>query len=423
MASLLLGCVGDDFTGSTDLANTLVRNGMRTVQLLGVPTEDTPVPDADAIVVALKSRTAPVTDAVAESLAALRWLQRAGAKQFFFKYCSTFDSTPAGNIGPVADALMDALGAEFSIACPAFPENKRTIYQGHLFVGEQLLSDSSMRNHPLTPMTDANLVRVLQAQTRHKVCMVPLSVVRRGVKEIRAAFQRLAAGGVRYAIVDAIEDSHLLDIGAACTELRLITGGSGIALGLPENFRRRGVLQSNSAADSLPEIGGLGAVIAGSCSQATLGQIEHFKQLRPSLYLNVLQIAENPCKVDEAIDWARSRIKDGPLLVYGSAPPDEVKRIQATLGAERAGALVEDSLARVAKALVGAGVRKLVVAGGETSGAVAKALGIRGIHIGPQIDPGVPWTVSMDEPRIALALKSGNFGAENFFSKSLGMIR
>src|SRR5262245_37348430 len=254
----LLGCIADDLTGATDLANMLMRGGMRTLQLIGVPPVSQPLPGADAIVVALKSRTIPASAAVKQSLAAFEALEKSGARQYFFKYCSTFDSTDAGNIGPVADALLAALGAKFTIACPAFPENGRTIYQGHLFVGRQLLSDSSMRHHPLTPMTDANLVRVLSRQTKAKVDLVPLSRVREGAASIAEAFARLTAGGVTYAIVDATEDRHLLEIGAACADLQLLTGGSGIALGLPENFRRRDLLRTKSDADSMPDIGGSG---------------------------------------------------------------------------------------------------------------------------------------------------------------------
>jgi 3-dehydrotetronate 4-kinase len=424
MASrLLLGAIGDDFTGSTDLANTLVRTGMRTVQLLGVPQRGTPIPDVDALVIALKSRTAPAADAVRESLAALDWLKAAGASQFFFKYCSTFDSTPQGNIGPVADALLEALGAPFTIACPAFPENKRSIYQGHLFVGEQLLSESSMRDHPLTPMTDANLVRVLQAQTAGKVGLVSYVTVNQGAASINAAFESLSRQGVRYAIVDAIEDRHLIEIAGACADLPLVTGGSGIALGLPENFRRKALLAAAHAADQLPSVGGLSAVIAGSCSQATLGQIAAMKKTSAAFYVDALKLGAGGDQANAALEWAKPELEQGPVLVYASAPPEEVKRIQTTLGAQRAGALIEDTLAKVALGLVGAGVRKLVVAGGETSGAVVKALGVRGIRIGPQIDPGVPWTVSMDEPRIALALKSGNFGAEDFFLKALALVK
>ena len=335
MSKLLLGCIGDDFTGSTDLANTLVRNGMRTVQLLGVPHAKTPVPDADAIVVALKSRTAPVAEAVAESLAALSWLQAAGAQQFFFKYCSTFDSTAEGNIGPVADALLAELNINFTIACPAFPENNRTIFNGHLFVGEQLLSDSSMCNHPLTPMADASLVRVLQAQTKGKVGLVKYTTVKQGAEAIRAAFGKLTSEGCRYAIVDAVEDKHLFDIGAACSNMKLITGGSGVALGLPENFRRAGLLTSSAVADQLPRVAGLSAVIAGSCSQATLGQIAAMSKTHPSFYVDALAIAGGVDVAAQALAWARPKLAAGPVLIFASESPNEVKEIQAKVGKEK----------------------------------------------------------------------------------------
>ncbi|HEY7688941.1 MAG TPA: 3-oxo-tetronate kinase, partial [Dongiaceae bacterium] len=372
----LLGCIADDLTGATDLANMLVRGGMRTLQIIGVPAAGAALPEADAIVVALKSRTIPAAEAVAQSLAAFDALQRAGTRQLVFKYCSTFDSTDAGNIGPVADALLAALGAKFTIACPAFPENGRTIYQGHLFVGSQLLSDSSMRHHPLTPMTDADLVRVLGRQTKAKVDLVPLSTVRDGAASIAEAFARLTAGGVTYAIVDATEDRHLLEIGAACADLPLLTGGSGIALGLPENFRRRGLLRTKSDPGSMPEIGGSGAVVAGSCSAATLGQIENFTKSHPALKLEPLAIAEGKATAASALAWAKPLLPKGPVLVYASAPPEDVAAVQAKLGRERAGALVEETLADIAAGLVAAGVRRLVVAGGETSGAVVQRLGV-----------------------------------------------
>ncbi len=418
---LLLGCIGDDFTGSTDLANTLVRNGMRTVQLLGVPDDEANVPDADAIVIALKSRTAPVKDAIAESLAARRWLQRRGAKQLFFKYCSTFDSTDQGNIGPVADALLEGLG-NFSVACPAFPENKRTIYKGHLFVGDVLLSDSPMRNHPLTPMTDASLVRVLGRQTDGKVGLIELNVVKQGATSVRAAIERLIKEGYRYAILDATEDSHLAILGEACSDLPLITGGSGIALGLPENFRRAGLLAPNTQADTLPEAGGLAAVIAGSCSVATLGQIAFMQRSHPSFKLDPVKLAAGEDQVAAALEFAQAKLAQGPVLIYASASPEEVKQAQQVLGKERASEVIETAQGKIAQELVKAGVRKFVIAGGETSGAVVSALKVKALQIGPQIDPGVPWTMSMGEPKIALALKSGNFGSEDFFLKALKCI-
>jgi len=419
----LLGCIADDLTGATDLANMLVRGGMRTIQVIGVPPGGGALPEADAIVVALKSRTIPPAEAVTQSLAAFAALKAAGTRQYFFKYCSTFDSTDAGNIGPVADALLAALGAKFAIACPAFPENGRTIYQGHLFIGRQLLSDSSMRDHPLTPMTDSNLVRVLGRQTRARVGLVPLSVVSEGATAIEAAFARLTAEGVTYAIVDATEDRHLLEIGAACVDLPLITGGSGIALGLPENFRRRGLLEATGDADKLPKVGGSAAVLAGSCSAATLGQIEAFAKSHAALKLDPLALAAGKASAAEALAWAKPRLAAGPLLIYASAPPADVGEIQAKLGRERAGALVEQALAEIAAGLVAAGARRLVVAGGETSGAVVQRLGVATLRIGAQIDPGVPWTFSLGEPRLALALKSGNFGGADFFEKARGMVQ
>jgi uncharacterized protein YgbK (DUF1537 family) len=420
--ALLLGCIADDLTGATDLANTLVRQGMRTVQVIGVPDADAPLPDADAIVVALKSRTIPAAEAVAMSRAALERLRTAGARQFFFKYCSTFDSTDQGNIGPVADALLADLGESFTIACPAFPENQRTIYLGHLFVGRVLLSDSSMRTHPLTPMTDANLVRVLGRQTKAKVDLVPFAVVSQGPQAVAAEFARLRAAGVAHAVVDAVEDRHLLDIGTACAELKLVTGGSGIALGLPENFRRQGLLSTTGTADALPKVAGKEAVIAGSCSAATLLQIEQMKRTRPAFAIDPVALAADEGLAGRAIAWARERLANGPVLIYASAPPDEVARIQQTLGRERAGELIEHALAEIAAGLVAAGGRRLVVAGGETSGAVVQRLGAKALRIGPQIDPGVPWTVSIGEPALALALKSGNFGTPDFFTKAFAML-
>ncbi len=415
--TLLLGAIADDFTGATDLANTLVRQGMRTVQLIGVPTHVVPE-NVDALVVALKSRTIPAADAVAQSLAALRWLKTAGARQILFKYCSTFDSTDQGNIGPVADALLDALGADFTVFCPAFPENGRTIYRGYLFVGEVLLSESGMRDHPLTPMRDANLRRVLARQTPHKVGLVPLAVVSRGAAAVRAEFARLRGEGCRHAILDAVSDADLLTLGEALADLDLVTGGSGIALGLPENFRRAGLLARTQQADRLPPVRGAAAVISGSCSTATLAQVAAMRRTQPVFDVDPLALAAGEPVAAQALDWAESRLGDKPLLISASAPPERVRAVQERLGRERAGNLVEAALAEITRGLVARGVRRLVIAGGETSGAIVQALGIAGLRIGRQIDPGVPWTASLGEPVLALALKSGNFGREDFFMRA-----
>lgn len=414
---VLLGCIADDFTGATDLCNTLVRNGMRAVQLIGVPRADLELPDAEAVIVALKSRTIPAGEAVEQSLEALRWLRAAGASQILFKYCSTFDSTDAGNIGPVGDALLEELSG-IAIVCPAFPETGRTIYRGHLFVGDALLSDTHMRTHPLTPMTDSSLVRVLQRQSRRKVGLVGWPVVRKGAEAIRVALDELRKSGHGYAVTDAIEDADLVELGHAVAEAPLLTGGSGIAMGLPDNFRAAGLLQAGAVADSLPAIRGHAAVLAGSCSAATLGQVEAMAKTHPALRLDPETLAE-PAAAEKALAWALPKLPEGPVLIYASAPPEQVSAVQAKLGRERAGELVETALARIAQGLVEAGVRRLVVAGGETSGAVVKALGIEGLRIGAQIDPGVPCTVTLGEPALALALKSGNFGAVDFFTKAL----
>jgi len=414
---LLLGCIADDFTGATDLANNLVRAGMQVVQTIGVPSA--PVADVDALVVALKSRTIPAGDAVAQSLAALRWLRAQGCRQFYFKVCSTFDSTADGNIGPVAEALLQELGADFCCVTPAFPENARTVYKGYLFVGDVLLSESGMRNHPLTPMADASLVRVMQAQSRGKVGLIEHAVVRAGSDAIRQRIVQLRAEGVRFGIVDAIADADLMVLGQALADAPLVVAGSGVAIGLPQNHG----LQPSPAAAALPPARGLQAIVSGSCSLATQQQVADFQQAGGAAYvIDPLQLAHHhDAIVQAALDWAAPRLAQGPVLVYSTATPDAVRAVQHQLGAHDAGALVEQALAAIGKGLIERGVRQLVVAGGETSGAVVQALGVRQMRIGPQIDPGVPWCFAKAaacDTDLHLALKSGNFGSADFFRKS-----
>jgi 3-dehydrotetronate 4-kinase len=416
---MLLGAIADDFTGATDLASMLVRGGMRTVQLIGVPRAGEPAPDADAIVVALKSRTAPVRQAVDESLAALDWLRKAGCRQFFFKYCSTFDSTDSGNIGPVADALIAALGCGFALACPAFPANARSVYLGHLFVGNVLLNESGMEHHPLTPMTDANLVRVLSRQTDGTVGLVPYATVDQGALAIRQAMTALKEQGRRYAIVDAVSDSHLLAIGEAAEHHALITGGSGVAMGLPANFRRGGSLAEQGDAAALPDVDGHEAVLAGSCSRATLGQVGFAREHVPVLQLDPLATPDASQMIADARDWLTGKLGATPVVVAASAPPDQVAALQQRLGRDEASALIEQTLAEIAEHLVMHGVRRLVVAGGETAGAVVSRLGVRSLRIGAEIDPGVPWTYAEGSGApMLLSLKSGNFGGRDFFLKA-----
>lgn len=420
---MLLGAIADDFTGATDLASMLVRNGMRTVQLIGVPPRHAAPPDADAVIVALKTRTAPVEQAVRESLDVLGWLRENGCRQFFFKYCSTFDSTDQGNIGPVADALIAKLGCGFALACPAFPANARSVYQGYLFAGSVLLNESGMEHHPLTPMKDANLVRVLGRQTDGTVGLVPYAIVGRGAMAIRDAMTALKESGRRYAIIDAVSDEHLVDIGEAAAKHTLITGGSGIAMGLPANFRRAGLLPERADPGALPRVDGHSAVLAGSCSRATLGQIEAAREQVPVLELDPLLHPDAAALSAQAIEWMAAKLDSAPVVITASATPEKVSALQERLGRDAAGALVEHTLANVAEALYARGVRRLVVAGGETSGAVVARLGVRSLRIGAEIDPGVPWTYAEGarEP-LLLALKSGNFGARDFFTKSFEVL-
>ncbi|RZL96177.1 MAG: four-carbon acid sugar kinase family protein [Variovorax sp.] len=419
--TILLGCIADDFTGATDLANNLVRAGMRVVQTIGVPAEPLDR-EVDAVVVALKSRTIAPAEAVAQSLQALRWLQAQGARQIYLKSCSTFDSTPAGSIGPVTEALMEALGCDFTIATPAFPDNQRTVFKGHLFVGDVLLSESGIRNHPLTPMTDANLVRVLQAQTQRRAGLVDHRSVAAGEAAIRARIAELQADGVGIAIVDAVSNDDLLCLGLALRDLPLVTGGSGVALGLPANFGIRPSVQSAM----LPPARGRQAIVSGSCSTATNAQVaESMGSGGAALALEPLRIAAGEDVVGEALAWAGLRLADGPVLVYSTAPPEAVQGIQARVGVEEAGAMVERTIARIACGLVEQGVRQLVVASGETSGACVQALGISRLLIGQQIDPGVPWchTASPLAPDgLHVTLKSGNFGTPDFFRKALRVL-
>lgn len=412
----ILGVIADDFTGATDIAGMLVKGGMRTIQTIGVPAKGTIPDDVDAVVVALKTRSIPAADAVAQSLAALKVLQDAGCVRFFFKYCSTFDSTDAGNIGPVGDALLDALKAKQAIYCPAFPVNGRTIFFGHLFVGDVLLSDSHMRHHPLTPMTDASLVRVLARQTPHKVGLVPLKQVQSGSAVLREALDRLAADGVRHVVVDAVADTDLGIIGEAIGDDTLVTGGSGVALGLPAAYRRRGLMAHRSGADALPKTEGASAVLAGSCSAATLGQIKAFKGAH--LALDTDAICRGEDVAGKALAWAKGKLGKAPILLSASDTPEAVKALQAKYGIEKSSQAIEKTMAALACGLVEAGVGRLVVAGGETSGAVVGALDVTALRIGPEIDPGVPWTASVGARPLLLALKSGNFGAPDFFTKA-----
>lgn len=414
---MLLGCIADDFTGASDLANTLAKTGFRTTQFIGVP--DGPAArDCEAGVVALKSRSIAAVEAVAQSLAALDWLKAQGCQQFLFKYCSTFDSTPEGNIGPVGEALAEALGARGVAVCPVFPATGRRLFMGHLFVGDKLLSESGMEHHPLNPMTDPDLRRWLRRQTRHDVGHVAWPTVAQGAAAIRTALAASAAKGEWLTVVDAIEDRDLLALGEALDGAVLLTGGSGIALGLAANFAKSGRLEKRGSA--FRPHGGPAAVLAGSCSGATLGQVAAFKAGHPALAVEVEGLMAGEITVPGALDFMQANLPRTPLC-YSSAPPEAVQRAHQRHGRAEVAERVESFFGGLARGLADLGIGRLVVAGGETSGAVVTALGLRAFDIGPEIAPGVP-ALSTPEGALAIALKSGNFGGPDFFAKALAVL-
>ncbi|MEM9318271.1 MAG: 3-oxo-tetronate kinase [Pseudomonadota bacterium] len=402
-----LGCIGDDFTGSSDLANTLAKAGMSAVQYVGVPNQPAD-PEIGAGVVALKSRSIPAVDAVAQSLDALSWLKDQGCTQFFFKYCSTFDSTPQGNIGPVTEALADALAADRVIVCPAFPGTGRSIYQGHLFVDDTLLNASGMEAHPLTPMTDPDIRRWLSLQSRGSIGHVDASDVFAGSAAISAGLDREHDAGHRLIVVDAIRDADLVDIGAAAADLALVTGGSGVAMGLPANFGCKAgpvAWQGQS---------GPAIVLSGSCSRATRNQVAAHCATNPAREIDVSHVLGGNLLPREVADWLLQQ--PGIPLAYSSAEPSVVSATQDRFGREKTSAALEGFFAEVARLTVAGGVTRLITAGGETSGAVVEGLALRELAIGPEIDPGVP--ALRARPDLTLALKSGNFGGAKFFQKA-----
>jgi uncharacterized protein YgbK (DUF1537 family) len=424
--TLSLGCIADDYTGASDLANTLTRAGLRTVQTIGVPSGDLALPEVDAVVVSLKSRSIEAGLAVSRSRSAEKWLRQRGADHVLFKICSTFDSTDAGNIGPVMDALRADAGEKIVLVTPAFPETGRTIYMGNLFVGSVPLNESPLKDHPLNPMHDSNLVRVLARQSRTRVGLVGLADIARGPDAVRAALADLAAKGFGAAIADAVFDRDLEIIGAVALEHRLSVGASGIGLGLARALvAARGVKSSVPNAVSDDPIGGPAAGLAGSCSQATLQQIANAEKTMPVLHLDSEQAVSGKAEVQHALAWAIERLGKGPVLIASSATPDQVAALQARHGRDAAGHAIEQAMADIAEGLVRSGVRRLVVAGGETSGAVVDRLGIPGFLVGAEIAAGVPVlrAVGARDGAMLLALKSGNFGGPEFFADALGLMR
>jgi uncharacterized protein YgbK (DUF1537 family) len=428
--TLALGCIADDYTGASDLANTLTRCGLRTVQTIGVPAGDLALPEVDAVVVSLKSRSIEAGLAVTRSRAAEKWLRGRGASHVLFKICSTFDSTDAGNIGPVMDALRADSGNAIVLVTPAFPETGRTVYQGNLFVGSVPLNESPLKDHPLNPMHDSNLVRVLARQSANKVGLVELAALTRGPDAVRARLADLAKNGIGAAIVDAVFDRDLETIGAVALDHRLSVGASGIGLGLARALVASGQVKPNApnAMADLP-VGGPAACLAGSCSQATLQQIANAERIMPVLHLDSEKTVADKTEARRALGWANEHLAKGPILIASSATPDQVAALQARHGRDAAGHAIEQAMADIAEGLVQSGVRRLVVAGGETSGAVVDRLKIPGFLVGAEIAAGVPVLRavgakdSAKHGEMLLALKSGNFGGPEFFSDALKLMR
>ena len=419
--SVLLGCIADDFTGATDIASFLVASGMRTVQLIGVPEKEMDLSNVDAVVVALKSRTQETQAAINDSVDTLKWLKNLDCEQYYFKYCSTFDSTVKGNIGPVADALLEALDEKFSIVCPALPVNGRTIYKGHLFVGNTLLNESGMENHPLTPMTDANVVRLLSSQTSAEVGLVDFDIINQGVSKTKEALELLSKS-CRYAVVDTLTTEHLMTIGHACRDVKLLTGGSGLAIGLADNFESKGLFTKSDNSSDLASVSGEAVIISGSCSKATREQVAIFQKKHPSFKVDPVSIQQGDISSDDVINWYEDNKHQTPLMIYATDSPKSVKASQEKLGVEQAGLLVEELMADVVAQLAKRGVNKFVVAGGETSGSVVQALNISSLKVGSTIAPGVPVMQTLSvEPKL-VALKSGNFGDKDFFEKALQLM-
>lgn len=417
-----LGVVADDVTGACDLADAVRDAGGSAVVVLGVPDPGLDLPPCDAAVVALRTRTAPVARAVAESVAAASWLLGRGAAAVYQKYCSTFDSTDDGTIGPVADALLDLLGpGAVSVGTPATPRAGRTQYQGHLFVGDRLLSESSLRHHPLTPMTDPDLVRVLGRQTARGVALLPWGALHGA--DAAGALAGVVDGGAAHVLADALTDEDL-DALAAVAGARvggrgrpvLLGGAAGFAAALARTWS--GAAPGSDEPPRARSTGGRALVVSGSCSARTLEQVDRFPG--PRVLLDADALAADP---DGALDAVLSELAaayaegPGPVLVSSSADPDAVRGTQERIGVRRAAEVLEHAAGQVAaRAVRDLGVGRLLVAGGETSGAVAAALGLGVLRVGPAAAPGVPWMVPVDGPAVAVLLKSGNFGGPDLFT-------
>lgn len=422
MTELFLGVVADDFTGASDAASFLVAAGIKTVLFNGVP-KDCPQlsEETEAVVVALKSRTMPKQQAVSESMEAFRWLRRMGARQLYLKYCSTFDSTAEGNIGPVADAVLEEYGIPYTVLCPSLPVNGRTVQNGNLYVNGVLLEESHMKDHPLTPMWDSYLPRLMEAQSKYPVYPVAL-----GQKDSPI----VPTGSRCYLVPDYYEEKHGDQIAEAYGDLPFLTGGSGLVGALGRRYRRRKGQQApenDSQSRQKPQPSakdcaeGRSVLFAGSCSAVTLQQIAWFQEKKfPTFCIDPKELLSDEMVEDRIWSWIQQTGTDG--LVYSSASPEGLKESQK-LGRERVAQALEQLFSCLAIRAVKEGCERIIVAGGETSGAVTKALGYEAFYIGESVAPGVPVMTPLENPKIRLVLKSGNFGTKDFFERALDMTR
>ena len=417
-----LGIIGDDFTGSSDIANNLKKSGMQVSMYAGIPTllpSEIKKESTDAAVIALKTRTIPIEEAISESLKALAWLKDCGCEQFIFKYCSTFDSTKKGNIGPVTDAIMEELNTDFTIACPSFPDAGRTVYFGHMFVNGKPLNESGMENHPLTPMTDHNLVRWLNYQTKDNVGLIDFQTISKGANSIKERIQTLKTDGYKYAIVDTIKNDDFEIICNGVKDLPFLTGGSGIALGLPKIYKDRGLLSATNF--EIPKNNSNAIILSGSCSVATINQINIYKEKNPSLYISPDEVINNEDLVEKVFSWIKDNETLSPLI-YSSSDTKTVTEKQKQYGQEILANKIETFFELLSKKLVKDNFGTFISAGGETSGAVIKGLGVQELKIGEEISHGVPalWSPhSNGNKPISVTLKSGNFGQTDFFERAL----
>ncbi|PHM35743.1 3-oxo-tetronate kinase [Xenorhabdus innexi] len=414
--TIKLGVIADDFTGATDIASLMVQNGWQVALLLSIPDDSTFIPhDVDAIIISLKSRSCPVDESIEQSLKACRWLrQKANCSRLFFKYCSTFDSTIKGNIGPVTDVLMDELQIDLCLICPALPINGRTVVYGYLFVNGQLLNESDMQYHPINPMKDSNLLRLMEQQSRGTAGLVDINCVRQGELSIRDRLCQLRCKGIRYAVVDTLLMDDLLLVAQAAHDMTLITGGSGLG-GAIARYCSGGNSEKTSIKKlPLPRNRRM-VILSGSCSVMTYRQVLEYKKIASTMELDIDKCINNPDYIHLLVDWIIQQPMKGlaPML-YTTRPPGVLKLTHNQYESFQVSKIIEQLFAQIANELRQKDFNTFIITGGETSGKVVQSLGINQVGIGAIIAHGVPWVYDLQSD-CWLALKSGNFGEVDFF--------